>query len=170
MLTEADRDLIRRTAIRGRVALALTCVERALARYRIRDERIAELVEILWGFVEDGLVDTDDAWRHARAGDLLEAVDKGAELPESYRDLPAFMGRALDDTLWIGLGHMYGAVPGYGAESYRLTIAVLDLCQRNDVPLPPLANFARLPFVQDGRADHAFGPPVPRAFFAEPPA
>ena len=144
------------------MALALTCVEHALALYNIHDERIAELVVILWGFVEDGLVDTDEAWRCARARDLLDAVDNGAVTPAAYCDLPPFIGRALYDTLWIGLGHMYGAVSGHGDESYRLTLAVLDLCQGNDVPRPRLARFARLPFVQDGHADHAFGQPVPR--------
>ncbi len=162
-LAPSDLELLRRTSIRGRAALALTCIERALARFGERDQRILELVEVLWGYVEQkNLSAVDQAWRETRAADdLLEAVDKGLPLPESYRGLPQFLAKALDDAVWIGLSQMYGAVEGYGEESLDLTVGVVDSCARNGVAIPALTPFARHAFVEgDG-----WGPPVNRTFF-----
>lgn len=165
MLSSAELDIIRRTAIRGRVALALTCVENAIERFQVRDERIREIVNILWGFVEkQNLASVDEEWRNARAVDLLDAVDSGSAIPESYRRLPAFLPRMLSDVLEIGLAEMYGAVRGYSEETLNLTVGVLEQCRDSGVPVPPVARFGRLPFAENGGWGHA----VPRSFFGDP--
>jgi hypothetical protein len=164
VFTVTDVNMLRRTSIRGRVAAALTCIERALRQFEVSDERITELVEVLWRFVEqpDALDTVDDAWRQTRAADdLLEGVDKGLPLPETYRELPPFLARALYDILWIGLSELYHATVGHGAESLQLTKDVLELCAENGVEVPLLAPFARLPFPKVG-----WGPAVQRSFFA----
>lgn len=47
VLTPRSLETIKGLAIRGRLALALTCVERALSQCQVNDERIRELVDAL---------------------------------------------------------------------------------------------------------------------------
>jgi len=155
---------IRRTAIRGRVALALTCLERALQQYDVHDERVVELVEVLWRFVEErDLAEADRAWRETRATDLLDAVDRGEPIPETYRGLPEFLARVLLEALEIGLGNLYAGVAGYSQGTFEPTVKVLELCERHGVPIPDPGVFAtRMPFSEA----RGWGKPVPRSFFS----
>jgi hypothetical protein len=156
---------MRQTAIRGGVALALVCVERALRRFSVRDERVSELVETLWGFVEqEDLAAVDHAWRDARAVDLLDAIDADSEIPVTYRGLSPFLPRLLSQALAIAMVEMYGSVRGFGKESFDLTLRALEDCERNGVPLPAIAKFAQLPFSEED----GWGRAVPRSFFADP--
>src|SRR5207253_1657914 len=98
-------------AIRARVATGLWCVERALEQSAVRDERVRELVDVLWGFVEqEDLAAVDRAWRRIDAAQLLGAVEDGLPTPPSYRLFPAFLPPLLHHVLWTALGEMYGAV------------------------------------------------------------
>jgi hypothetical protein len=164
LLSAEHQDLLKTTSIGGRIALALTCVERAVQLYQVRDRRITELVEIMWRFVEQkDWESVDQAWRQLPVVDLLDAAELGWPVPVSYRSLPLFLPRVLYETLELGLDSMYHALSGYDKPSYDRVVQILTLCEQGGITIPALGRFARMPFT-DGRG---WGHPVPRSFFQD---
>lgn len=162
MLSAAELAAIQRTAIRGRMALALTAVERALDKFDVRDRRVRQLVETLWRFVEqEDLAAFDRDYRSAPGLDVIGAVELGSPRPGSYGHLPEFLPRALTDALSIVDSYLYASVPGSGPRSCESTVRVLEGCQDRGMPLPDVSQFARLPL----RESDKWGRPVPRSFF-----
>jgi hypothetical protein len=158
-------DILKNIGIRGRVAVALLTIERALDGHHVHDPRVRDLVAILWRFVEPGnrLEDVDHAWRQTEiAKDLLDPVDRGDPIPPEYADLPEFIAKALYHALWIGLSEMYGSIRDFGPESLDHTIHVLRLCQSQGVELPDIKPIAQVRFDEQ----FGWGHPRPRAFFA----
>ncbi|MFN8540236.1 MAG: hypothetical protein U0232_22500 [Thermomicrobiales bacterium] len=52
----------------------------------MRDERIRELIDALWAFVEmEWLDEADAAWRETRTVTFLDAIDRGDPPPADYR-------------------------------------------------------------------------------------
>jgi hypothetical protein len=161
---DAIRTAIEPIAVRGQVALQLTAIEWALARYGVADDRIADLVEALWTFVEIlDVTGASDRSFASRAGDLLAAFDQAAPLPDSYRDLPPFIISALYDTWEIVWVYSSWQADRKGEESLISTMHVLELCAQHNVPIPQLAPFAQLAFPKE----YGPGPTVPRAVFGE---
>ena len=167
-LAKADRDALRETAIRGRLAFALTAAGRLLSHLGVDDRDIREYLEALWQIVEtDDLMNAFDALhKDLPAAAVFWAAEDGTPLPEQYRHLHPDVPRLLDCLVWIGTGEFFGSVTGYAEESYDLTLRVADLCARHGVPLPPLAPYASLRFEERipglGRG---WGHPTPRASF-----
>jgi hypothetical protein len=164
MLSDADRDLLWKTSITGRLALALVCVERVIGVYQIQDERIQEFIELLWRFIESrsGL-DFDAALRKVRLADLIIAVEFGESTPAAYASLPPFLPRLLYDTREVAVGDLYAALVDYSPYTFDCVVRVLDLCAQHGVPLPPIAVFARSHFSEA----YGWGYPVSRSFFRE---
>jgi hypothetical protein len=93
--------MLKRTAIRARVALALTCIQNVVDQYRIHDERITELTDVLWRFVEDGTLNLYDGWTEAQVSEILsDVVEDGVPLPDSYRGWPDFLPQLLYEAAW----------------------------------------------------------------------
>jgi hypothetical protein len=175
VVSSADKQVLKRTAIRARVALALTCVQNVIDQYRVHDARIKELTDVLWRFVEDDqLGDVDVAWSKSQISEFLwKVVEDGAPMPDAYCGRPEFLPQLLYDALWIGLANMDAGVVSYSEESFDHTVKVLELCEQHDVPIPPLSRFARLPFADAeypsrDYGKYGWGPAVPRSFFAAP--
>jgi hypothetical protein len=69
VFSERDRQLLRQTAIRGRLAFALGCFRCALAHFGEGDVALTALTEVCWSSVEtDGVVAADRAWRRLAGG------------------------------------------------------------------------------------------------------
>jgi hypothetical protein len=165
MVDSATREALTHIGLRVRVGIALACVERMIAQHSIADDRVEELVEALWAFAEvpdDG--EADERWRNTQAADdLLEAIDKGNSLPDSYQHVPRYIARALYDTLWSITVYVNNYLHDGGEESHFMIVRVLDLCTQHGVPLPSIEHFSHLSIDED----EGWGRTMPRSFFRE---
>ena len=165
-LSVDELDAIRRTSIRGRMALALRTLERMLDHFGIQNPVLDSLIDALWGFVEaSNLAAWEQGIRQSSLADLIDLVDFGRQVPPDtgLPELPAPVLRAIYEIFAeLAEGEMYGGVVGFSQPTSDATVRVVQLARDEGVPLPRVEPYPQLaPFSEKG----GWGRPTPRSVF-----
>jgi hypothetical protein len=165
LVPRETQEVLKHVSIKGRMAMAVRCLERVLERQRLSPSERDALLEEFWAFVEK---EDLGAWdRHRRGNEALMAVgdfiEQGWELPagSGLRDLPRFVLEMIYKTDELGMGDLYGAVKSYSLETHAALLRVLDLALEHGFDIPPVEPFLKSPFTQE----RGWGASVPRTFF-----
>lgn len=172
-------DLIRRLkriSIRGRMALAVTCLEQVVAALVPDRERLDPLFDLLWSHVETDRLDvwegaisvaTQEVYSSSNAaydptGGFAPTIPAGSV----FENLPRLVIEMLAAVVEVGTGNVYAGTGAFSEITLVPTLKILAVYQENGFPLPPLEPFERSSFSEhDG-----WGHRVDRSFFRSPAA
>ena len=167
---------LRDVSLRGRVALCLVCVERALAQLESVPAEIASALESMWGFVEaEDIVEWDNDPEAQRGFDPVYrfmCLAQHREAPPRSAIAAVERLREFDlEVIWmlwgaydIPAGYLYSKIDeGYGKESVDGVLQTLEIARRRGIPLPSLEPFLAARFSEDA----GWGKPMSRWSFRD---
>jgi hypothetical protein len=150
------QNTIKSISIRGRTAMAITCLENVINERQMMSPKLAELLDIFWQFVEaDDLGEWDERiyrWRNLE-GDLSEN--------SKFTHLPEFILEMISETETVAGGNLYCGVVGYSSLTFNPLVNVLNLALENGFEIPDVEPFKKSRFSKDG----GWGFAVTRNFF-----
>jgi hypothetical protein len=141
-------------SIRGRMALAITCLEKYCNSKDIISDWLNCVMSKLWEFVE---TDRLDEWEYA-IQKMTDTVDQMA-LPKPVVDM---LDLIVEE---IGCGNLYAGTVGCSWDTLKPTVLVLEIALSEGVAIPELWPFLKSPFSEN----HGWGNRVDRSFFKTPP-
>lgn len=148
-------------SIRGRLAFGVTCLERVCSEWNVKNERMDQLIEELWSFV-NSISDWEE-----RIMNLLPDEDD-AELNAKYfhydhltisqqKDLT----NLIDEIVHIGMRNSCSAF--VNEVTLEPTLIVAKILTDNDIQLPNLSIFTKSPVTEN----EGWGNVVDPKFFRE---
>jgi hypothetical protein len=157
-----DRSELDSISIRGRVAFAITCLERVCDHLRFRNERIHGLIRFLWTYVCSQRL---DLWEQEVANtypfdDTLDVCAKWYGYDHLPPEQQVLLWQLILETVEnIALGNLYGGYRSYFTR--EPTWRVAHLLDEWSIPLPSLR-----PFLKSKATErHGWGNLVDPAFF-----
>lgn len=166
MLVPLDiQEATKQVSIRGRMAMAIVCLESVLGHCSLNAASKNALLDTLWQFVEgQNLAIWDDSrYDNQDLAAICEFFDYGAEIDKqlSISVLPMFVLNMIDDIVTIGKIELYGKVESYSPITHHSLLLVLNQALENGFSIPPIEPFLQLPFSQRG----GWGEPTSRSKF-----
>jgi hypothetical protein len=174
MLSDELLQVIKGISIRGRMALAITCLEQTAKSYSVVSTELDEVITYSWSFTSTHYLNEWDARFPKYVWDAIELMETHPLLhlkrDTSFSDksrsflrlpLPVLI---ICDVIWqeIGRSNLYGAVVGYSEETFIGTVKVLKFLEALNLPLPNLNSFTKSAFFENG----GWGLKVNRDFFS----
>jgi hypothetical protein len=146
-------------SIRGRVAFGITCLEKLLNKWGVENNKITELLHVLWTFTSSTALDIweRDILSVLPEDDSVESIHFGfGSLTEEQReDLSDLIYYVIE----IGRGNLYG---GYVSDfTSEPTIKVIEIVMKNEVKTPELHKFKK----SSAQEGHGWGTPVEPEYF-----
>lgn len=136
----------------------VTCLERLCEKWQVGNQKIKELINLLWTFTSSNNLDLWDK----RIRGFLPHENWEVEFGYGflYKDKLETLTDVLIEVIEIGGGNLYG---GFRSEfTMRPTIKVASLLEANNIELPDLEPFKKSKVTEF----HGWGNPVGRDFFS----
>lgn len=146
-------------SIRGRVAFGITCLEKLLNKWGVKNHKITELLHVLWTFTSSTSL---DIWERDILS-ILPEDDNDESTHFGFDSLTSEQKEDLSDLIYyvieIGRGNLYG---GYVSDfTSEPTIKVIEIVIKNAVKIPELHKFKK----SSAKEEHGWGTPVELEYF-----
>jgi hypothetical protein len=167
------QEKLKRISIRGRMALAITCLDMILTDRKVDSVEKLSLLDIFWQFVENEEENLAKWDQDRRQHDLLMDLTNYAggwtsEKPTKYSfaELDDWIYQVIFEVDELGLGELYSAVQGFSNNTLENLTAILNLIVEHGYTIPSLEPFLRSPFDDTSKwGVKGWGKPSPRTFY-----
>src|SRR5687768_15520281 len=103
-------------SIRGRLAYGVTCLEKALEQFNIKNDLIEkEVLPVIWEFTKS----TDLAKWEESINKIDPLNEVSGPLKDLYGQLPSFIPEMISNVIEIGAGNLYGGTGEYSLSTLQ---------------------------------------------------
>lgn len=155
------RDDFTHISIKGRMAFAICCFEKALIHFNCRENDWSLVLENMWAYT---ILDCFDDWRDSMTESLPECIfndkydddyeylseEQFNRLHKLYTDTNEYILKLIELIYRAGCCNCYSRLENYGQTSLDMIEEIIDFMVSNQMPLPEMKRFKPLSYKEEG--------------------